>query len=165
MMAMANALNGEFDQASHLARAAVESSPEQPFVLLWAGGAWMRACEFDDAVNWLTRAWRGAEHEPWRHAIAANLAFAHYLEGRYDAALAWARQGAPAAPESLQLWAITAATLGQLGRIDEAKPFVGFIKADRPDLTVERFGRNVRWRDQSAIDHYLDGLHKAGLPE
>lgn len=165
MMAMANALNGEFDQASHLAQAAVELSPEQPFVLLWAGGAWMRACEFDDAVTWLTRAWRAAEHEPWRHVIAANLAFAHYLKGRYDAALAWARQGAPAAPGSLQLWAITAATLGQLGRVDEARPYVGFIEADRPDVTVERFGRNIRWRDQSAIDHYLDGLRKAGLPE
>jgi adenylate cyclase len=77
----------------------------------------------------------------------------------------WARQGAPTAPESLQLWAITAATLGQLGRVDEAKPYVGFIKADRPDLTVERFGRNIQWREQSAIEHYLDGLRKAGLPE
>ena len=79
--------------------------------------------------------------------------------------MAWARQGAPTAPESLQLWAITAATLGQLGRLDEAKAYVGFIKADRPDVTAERFGRNIRWRDQSAIDHYLDGLRKAGLPE
>jgi adenylate cyclase len=165
MLAMAKANAGEFDQASHLARAAVKLAPDEPIVLLWAGGAWMRACEFDDAVEWLTRAWRDYEHEPARHAIAANLAFAHYLEGRYDAALAWALQGAPAAPESLQLWAITAATLGQLGRVDEARRYIGFIKADRPAITVERFGRNIRWRDRRAVEHYLDGLRRAGLPE
>lgn len=164
MLAMAEALAGEFDHASHLARSAVQLAPDRSMVAMWAGGAWMRACEFDDAVEWLTRAWRGYEHEPGRHAIAANMAFAHYLEQRYDAALAWAVQGTTANPESLQLWAITAATLAQLGRADEAQPYIGFITTDRPDLTVEVFGRNIRWRRQSDIDHYLDGLRKAGLP-
>ena len=164
MLAMVKANAGEFDHASHLARNAVELAPNEAMVLLFSGGAWVRTADFADAVEWLSRGWRAAEHEPWRHVIAANLAFAHYLEGRYDAALAWGLQGMSASPESLQLWAITAATLGQLGRPDEAKPYIGFMTAERPDLTVERFGRNLRWRRQEDIDHYFDGLHKAGLP-
>ncbi len=164
MLAMVKALAGEFDQASHLARNAVEIAPNQAMVVLWAGGAWVRTADFADAVKWLSRGWRAAEHEPWRHVIAVNLAFAHYLEGRYDAALAWGLQGTSAGPESLQAWAITAATLGQLGRSDEAAPYVGFMTANRPDLTVEQFVRNLRWRRQEDMDHYFDGLRKAGLP-
>jgi len=165
MLAMAEANAGEFDHAAHLARNAVELAPDQAMVLLWSGGAWLRAADFDEAVEWLSRAWRSAEHEPWRHIIAAGLAFSHYLEGRYDAALAWALQGTSVAPDSLQLWAITAASLGQLGRAEEARPYIGFMTSDRPDLTVERFGRNLRWRRERDVEHYFDGLRKAGLPD
>ena len=164
MLAMVRANAGDFDQASHLARNAVELAPNQAMVVLWAGGAWVRTADFTDAVEWLSRGWRGAEHEPWRHVIATNLAFAHYLEGRYDAALAWGLQGTSAGPESLQAWAITAATLGQLGRPDDARPYIGFMMANRPDLTVEQFARNLRWRRQDDMDHYFNGLRKAGLP-
>ena len=165
MLAMAEAIAGEFDHASHLARNAVELAPDQGMVLLWSGGAWLRAGDFDEATEWLSRAWRAAEHEPWRHIIAAGLAFAHYLEGRYDAALAWGLQGTSVAPDSLQLWAITAASLGQLGRAEEARPYIGFMTADRPDLTVGRFGRNLRWRRERDVEHYFEGLRKAGLPD
>jgi len=164
MLAASKSMAGEFDRATHLARNAVKLAPDQALVLAFSGAAVFRSRELDDAVEWLTRAWRSAEHEPWRHVTAANLAFSHYLEGRYDAALAWALQGTSVAPDSLQLWAITAATLGQLGRPDEAKPYIGFMTAERPDLTVEGFGRNLRWRRQSDIDHYFEGLRKAGLP-
>ena len=165
MLAMAEANAGKFDHASHLARNAVELAPDQAMVLLWSGGAWLRAGDFDEATEWLSKAWRAAEHEPWRHIIAAGLAFAHYLEGRYDAALAWGLKGTSVAPDSLQLWAITAASLGQLGRAEEAGPYIGFMTADRPDLTVERFGRNLRWRRERDMEHYFEGLRKAGLPE
>jgi adenylate cyclase len=165
MLAMAEANAGEFDHASHLARNAVELAPDQGMVLLWSGGAWLRAGDFDEAIQWLSKAWRAAEHEPWRHIIAAGLAFAHYLEGHYDAALAWGLQGTSVAPDSLQLWAITAASLGQLGRAEEARPYIGFMTADRPDLTVERFARNLRWRRERDMERYFEGLRKAGLPE
>ena len=69
------------------------------------------------------------------------------------------------APDSLQLWAITAASLLQLGRAEEARPYIGCMTDDRPDLTVGRFGRNLRWRRERDMEHYFEGLRKAGLPE
>jgi hypothetical protein len=39
------------------------------------------------------------------------------------------------------------------------------MTADRPDLTVERFARNLRWRRERDMERYFEGLRKAGLPE
>jgi adenylate cyclase len=69
------------------------------------------------------------------------------------------------AGDYLQLRAIAAAALGQLGQSDEAARHLAFVTASRPDTTTSELLRNIRWQRQDDIDHYRRGLLEAGLPE
>jgi hypothetical protein len=52
-----------------------------------------------------------------------------------------------------------------LGPTDEASRAAARFLEVFPDTTATRHCRNFRWRNQSDIDRYRDGLIKAGLPE
>jgi adenylate cyclase len=164
VLGYAEALAGNPDTAADLARRAIEQAPHDAFVLRLTGLAGLVRGDEEVAVEYLTDAWRLAIHEPWRHGIANDLAFAHYLAGRYDAALVWAERGLEAG-DYLQLRAIAAAALGQLGQSDEAARHLAFVTASRPDTTTSELLRNIRWQRQDDIDHYRRGLLEAGLPE
>ena len=60
--------------------------------------------------------------------------------------------------------ALRAAALAQLDRTEEAAQAVKVLLTTFPDLTAERHLRNFRWKTQADIDHYREGLLKAGLP-
>ena len=91
-------------------------------------------------------------------------AFAHYCLENYPAALSWADEAlrAVAFPQAL---GIRAAALGQLGPTDESSLAAARFLEVFPDTTATRHCRNFRWRNQSDINRYRDGLIKAGLPE
>src|SRR3981081_3670517 len=55
-----------------------------------------------------------------RYKWAAMNAFSHYLLGQYDASLSWAREALYSNPNHLQVLAVRAAALAQLGRREEA---------------------------------------------
>lgn len=164
VMGYAEAFTGDVGSAADLARRAIRKAPHDVLVLTLAGTVDLFRGDVESAVELLSNAWPLARHEPWRYHIAANLAFAHYLAGRYDAALAWAEHGLEAS-EDLQLRAVAAAALGELDRLDEAAHQLGFVIASRPGTTTAEFLRTIRWRRPEDVEHYRQGLVKAGLPE
>ena len=164
MLGSARAFAGEFDEAEDLMRRAVTLGPYDPWVLLSAGGLAAWVGDPDRAVEYLTKGWQVATHEPWRFHIATNLAFAHYMSGRYEAALAWTEPALQAA-DYLQIRTIAAATLAQLGRLEEARRQLSYVTKDRPDQTATELLRTNTFRRREDVDHWKDGLVKAGLPE
>jgi adenylate cyclase len=99
-----------------------------------------------------------------RYQWAALSAFSHYLLGQYDASLSWAREALYLNPNHLQVLAVRAAALAQLGRNEEAAEAARVLLSNYPGLTVERHLRNFRWKTPADIAHYREGLLKAGLP-
>ena len=67
-------------------------------------------------------------------------------------------------PNHLQVLAVRAAALAQLGRTEEAARAAELLQTNFPGLTVERHLRNFRWKSPADIAHYRDGLSKAGVP-
>ena len=57
------------------------------------------------------------------------------------------------------------ASLGHLGRAEEAKPYVDKLLALEPNFTVERFGQVYPIKYDSDRAHYMKGLQLAGVPE
>jgi len=96
--------------------------------------------------------------------MAGLSAFSHYLLGQYDASLSWAREALYLNPNHLQVLAVRAAALAQLGRSEEAKQAAELLLSNFPGLTVERHLRNFRWKTPADTAHYRDGLLKAGVP-
>ncbi len=59
-----------------------------------------------------------------------------------------------------------AATLGQLGRVDEARSMFAEAKRRNPDVSIDTVGRMVGQLGQkSGVDWIIDGLRLARLPE
>ena len=154
----------DFEQAEDLSKRALALAPYDPSVLLSVGAVAYWVGDHDRAVVHLTKAWQLAVHEPWRYHLATNLAFAHYLADRYEAAAAWAELGLEAG-DYLQIRAIAAATFAQLGRLEEAQRHLSHLTRDKPDQTASDFLRTNNFKRQRDIDHWKEGLVKAGLPE
>jgi adenylate cyclase len=101
-------------------------------------------------------------HDPRNRLFASSIAASYYMEHDYIGAIEaakWAIATYPAYPNPYR-W--LAASLGQLGRIDEAR------KALRQAMTISRtaFDLHVRskpaWFLPEQYGHLLDGLRKAG---
>jgi adenylate cyclase len=119
--------------------------------------------EHRQAIELLSTAVQRGNSDP-RYQWAALNAFSHYLLGQYDASLSWAREALYLNPNHLQVLAVRAAALAQLGRSEEAAMAAEVLLAGYPGLTVEKHLRNFRWKELSDIAHYRDGLLKAGVP-
>jgi hypothetical protein len=57
------------------------------------------------------------------------------------------------------------ASLGHLGRRDEAKPYIAKLLSLEPNFTVERFGQVYPLKKTSDRRRYMRGLRLAGVPE
>jgi hypothetical protein len=91
-----------------------------------------------------------------------------YRLRRYDEAAKFARDAARHSIADL-IWPFVhlAAALGQLGRTDEALTAIEELRRRRPGLTVRdvQSWPHNRSRSDEALEHLLDGLRRAGLPE
>jgi adenylate cyclase len=119
--------------------------------------------EHREAVDLFTTAVQRGNTDP-RYQWAALLGFSHYLLGQYDAALSWAREGLYLNPNHLQVLAVRAATLAQLGRAEEAAEATQVLLESYPGITVEKHLRNFHWKEFADVAHYREGLLKAGVP-
>ena len=57
------------------------------------------------------------------------------------------------------------ASLGHLGRVEEAKPYVDKLLALEPNFSLERFAKVYPIKYESDREHYVRGLRLAGIPE
>ncbi len=154
----------DHERAIASAQKAVALDPHFAAGHMSLGRALFFAGRANESIDSLNVAWRLGRHEPWQFHLATNLAFATFLDGNYDGAVAWATRGLKDGPRYVQLHAILAAALGQLGRPEEAKRHVEHLLARRPGLTAEKLRPQVRWGSAADVDRYLEGLVKAGLP-
>jgi adenylate cyclase len=119
--------------------------------------------EHRQAIELFSRALQRGNGDP-RYKWSALHAFSHYLLKQYDASLSWAREALYLNPNHLQMLAVRAAALAQLGRTAEAEKAAEVLLNSYPGLTVERHLRNFHWKNAADIAHYRDGLLKAGVP-
>jgi adenylate cyclase len=119
--------------------------------------------EHRQAIELFSMAVQRGNSDP-RYQWAALSAFSHYLLGQYDASLSWAREALYLNPNHLQVLALRAAALAQLGRSSEAAKATAALLSSFPGLTVERHLRNFRWKTPADTAHYREGLLKAGVP-
>jgi TolB-like protein len=58
-----------------------------------------------------------------------------------------------------------AASLAQLGRLDEASAEAELFLVGNPDFTIHHWAETEPFRDDAVLEHFVDGFRKAGLPE
>jgi adenylate cyclase len=150
---------GDFEAAEIHWQRALMLGPTSHNVLVWVGyiclwsGRLTQAREIGERLKRLSPLEHREVHE--------LLAFADYLLGDYQASLG-----------SFRRWdnnnydrgfANLAACLGQLGRIDEAKLAWGMCLERTPGYTLDDYKRGSPYRRQEDVEHWIDGLRKAGV--
>ncbi|RUX33464.1 adenylate/guanylate cyclase domain-containing protein [Mesorhizobium sp. M2A.F.Ca.ET.042.01.1.1] len=152
---------GEFEAAETHWQRALAMGRTNPIVLVWVGylclwsGQLTKAREIGERLRRLS---------PLEHRdVHELLAFAYYLLGEYEASL-----------DSFRRWennsydrgfANLAACLGQLGHIDEAVQAWGRCLERKPGFTLGDYRRGSPYRRQEDVEHWLEGLRKAGIAD
>jgi adenylate cyclase len=163
ILAYLHAMQGRHDAAHEAIRKAVELNPYDMGARGVQGICHLVAGEPRKAIELLSMAAQRGNSDP-RYQWAASNAFAHYLVEQYDASLSWAREALYINPNHLQVLALKAAALAQLGRTDEAAKARDLLLSNYPELTIERHLRHFHWKSKEDLTHYRDGLLKAGVP-
>ena len=163
IVAYVHAMEGNHDTAMNAARKAVELNPYDMGARGVLGICHLCIGEHRLAIELFSTAFQRGNSDP-RYQWPGVSAFSHYLLGQYDASLSWAREALYLNPNHLQVLAVRAAALAQLGRSEEAKQAAELLLSSFPGLTVERHLRNFRWKTPADTAHYRDGLLKAGVP-
>jgi adenylate cyclase len=60
---------------------------------------------------------------------------------------------------------LLAANYAHLGRLDEAKLHAAEVLKLHPQFTIAGWAQRPPYKDRDILEHYMDGLRKAGLPE
>ncbi|HKS18216.1 MAG TPA: adenylate/guanylate cyclase domain-containing protein [Bradyrhizobium sp.] len=163
LLAFLHAMEGHYEAAMDAGKRAVELNPYDMGARGVLGICHLVIGKHQEAIGLFTTAVQRGNTDP-RFQWAALNAFSHYLLGQYDASLSWAREALYSNPNHLQVLAVRAAALAQLGRSEEAAKATEILLGSYPGLTVEKHLRNFRWKALADIAHYRDGLVKAGVP-
>ena len=158
-----HAMQGHYEAAMEAAKRAVKLNPYDMGARGVLGIAHLVIGEHRQAIELFSTAVQRGNSDP-RYKWAALNAFSHYLVGQYDASLSWAREALYLNPNHLQVLAVRAAALAQLGRAEEAAKAAEVLLGNFPGLTVERHLGNFRWKSPDDVAHYRAGLLKAGVP-
>ena len=143
-------------------RKAVHLNAHNPLVLATAGFHLGVVGEMEEGLALLQEAMKlNPNHPGWYHGLAFLDAYRH---GRFEEALVLAKR----INNPTLYWdpLLRAATLGQLGRKDEAQKAVQELLEIQPDFAI--IGRELMTRTlfmDDLVEMLLDGLHKAGLDE
>ena len=131
------------------------------FITLWMESALSTsAARYYEGIPWFERALQLNPFDTQQPVFVINLALAHLGAGRYDEANRLAREAIRRQPDFLEGAITLAASLGYLGRAEEARAAIeghedaapGFIE---PHMT---YARELK-------DCLLEGLRRAGLIE
>jgi tetratricopeptide (TPR) repeat protein len=133
-----------------------------PYPDLWLDNA----RRLDEATSSFEEAVRLSPHDPYRWGFLMYGSLAHLFAKRHELAAEWAEK-AVRVPNS-HYWANAAlvAALGHLNRPDEARSAVAGLQRRRPGFSCSFAKDHLFYvKDSAQVEHYIEGLRKAGLPE
>src|SRR5262249_3803363 len=100
-------------------------------------------------------------------SIGVVMAGALYQLGRHPEAAEAAPYFVPRAPTNVLCRSRLAMALGRTGPEAEARAAAAALEKASPGYSITEFKRQqgINYRDPAWVEHYADGLRKAGVPE
>ncbi|UCH21511.1 MAG: adenylate/guanylate cyclase domain-containing protein [Deltaproteobacteria bacterium] len=93
------------------------------------------------------------------------LAQAYRLTGKYEEAIKACKRALDQNPDNLIVQAILTACCSMLGNDKEARKAASEVLRIHPKFSIAYVAKTLPYKNQSDIDHYVEALSKAGLPE
>ena len=117
---------------------------------------------FTEALDSLLRGLRLNPNDPQAGSFLSFVALAHYHQENYEEAVHYGELAVRARRPYLALRALLA-SLGQLGRIEEAKPLLEEFLSRQPKDPRRHFEITTPYLDVKYRQHLADGLGRAGV--
>jgi adenylate cyclase len=102
--------------------------------------------------------------QPLLFAVSAR-GLANYMLKRYGEAVRLFRECALRGPNLQWPHLALACAYAQAGQLEEARKEAAEVLRINPGYTIQSYKRIVLFKDPKDVEHRLDGLRKAGLPE
>ena len=153
---------GQHEQSIAEFEKAIALNPN--FTDWWFGMALLRAGEPTRAITIIEAAMRyDPFHSPW---ALGQLGLARYTLKEYSKALPLLRELTFRVPDMRQGHVFLAANLAQLRQLDEAHAEAAEVLRIDPKYTIDGTQKRLAlFKRPEDVEHFLDGLRKAGLPE
>ena len=159
-------LSYRFEEAFELANRALMVHPNSLFVRNRAAAVYGVCGESDRAIVQCEAACRMNPLDSKKAATAtfSILSFALYMARRFEESIRAGRRALAFTPNTNTARKYVAASLGQLGHVDEARAEIAELINHQPDASLALF-RQHSFRHKWMHELHLEGLRKAGLRE
>jgi adenylate cyclase len=117
---------------------------------------------FREAIDSLLRSLRLNPNDPQAGSFLSFVALAHYHQGNYEEAVHYGELAVRARRPYIAL-RTHLASLGQLGRIEEAQPLLNEFISRQPKDPPRQFEVTTPYLELKYREHLADGLRRAGV--
>jgi tetratricopeptide (TPR) repeat protein len=158
-------LNRDYDTALYYFDRAQRLNPDLERIWLWSALTYCYAGKPGFALQQLKRYRDLTSSDPHHLTSQGISSVAYAFAGDYEKAVEFGRRTIQINPAFVNGYKPLIASLGHLGRREEAEPYVAKLLALEPNFTVERFGRVYPIKYEADRAHYMAGLRLGGVPE
>jgi DNA-binding SARP family transcriptional activator/TolB-like protein/Tfp pilus assembly protein PilF len=155
----------DFDRALMLFDRALRLNPSSAFNWGLSALTYCYIGEPDAALQRLKRYRELASSELYFSYFEGFYTIAYTFKGDYERAVLVGRRAVEANPNFTAGYKPLIASLGHLGRREEAQVFVDKLLSLEPNFTVETFGQTYSFKKAGDRERYMAGLRLAGVPE
>jgi adenylate cyclase len=159
------ALTGKIKEAIAAGERAVELNPSDCMTRCLLGFVLSVTGRQEEALTMIEQGIRLSPRDPALFMWSGWAAFAHFMAGRYEAAIEWAKKSIRDSAEHSTPWRVLAASYVQLGQMDEAREAAREAVRVNPEFSPGSLRALWSGGEPELIDRYLNGLRKAGLKE
>jgi len=157
-------LNKDFDSALHYFDRALRLNPNLAFIWALSAPTYCYVGDPEGALERLQRYRDLAHFDPYSSWFEYFYTMAYTFKRDYEQAVIVGRRAVKVSPDFVNGYKPLIASLGHLGRRDEARPYIEKLLKIEPNFTVERFGKVYPFKHDEDRDHYMTGLRLAGVP-
>ncbi|WP_027164499.1 winged helix-turn-helix domain-containing protein [Mesorhizobium sp. WSM3224] len=150
----------DFDQSDAEFAKAIELDPNEADTWATLSDIAVLAGRVEESLEHIRKAFRLNPYPPSWYYL--TLGAAQYAAREYEAAVETLRRDETYRTSSRRF---LAASLAQLGRLDEARAEVELFLVANPHFTTRHWVWTEPFRDDAVLEHFVDGFRKAGLPE
>jgi DNA-binding SARP family transcriptional activator/TolB-like protein/Tfp pilus assembly protein PilF len=158
-------MHHDFESAEHYFGRALEMNPSLAFVWALSAPTFCYIGRPDEALRRLERYRTLAPADPHFRLFETIYTVVHTFAGDYERAAAVGRRSVRANPEFTNGYKPLLASLGHLGRREEASVFLQALLRLEPGFSIVTFARSYPFGRAEDRERYLAGLRAAGVPE